>query len=91
MSYSRTDAASGRRRWCLALSLPFTLLFWVPFAGLIALVAAALGTPYARARGVPGSGGWRVTWLGGLIFGSIGVLWTGFVIVTLALGKWALI
>jgi hypothetical protein len=91
MSYSRTDAASGHRRWFLALSLPFTLLFWVPFAGLIALVAAVLGTPYARARGLPASGGWRAMWLGGLTFGGIGVLWTAFVIVTLLLGKWYLI
>lgn len=74
MSYSRTDAVPGHRRWFLALSLPFTLLFWVPFAGLIALVAAALGTPYARARGMRSSGDWRLVWLGGLVFGSIGVL-----------------
>jgi hypothetical protein len=90
MTYSRTDAAAGHRRWFLALSLPFTLLFWVPFAGLIALVTAALGTPYVRVRGVQASGGWSVMWLGGLIFGSIGVLFTGFVIVTLLLGKWYL-
>jgi hypothetical protein len=91
MSYSRTDAASGHRRWILALSLPFTLLFWVPFAGLIALVTAALGTPYVRACGLQRSGGWGVIWLGGLIFGGIGVLWTGFALVTLLLGKWYLI
>jgi hypothetical protein len=29
-------------------------------------------------------------WLGALIFGSIGVLWTAFLLVTLLLGKWYL-
>jgi hypothetical protein len=90
MNSTGTDATSGYGRWFLALSLPFTLLFFIPFAGLIALVTAGLGTPYVRVRGVKSSGGWGVIWLGALIFGTIGLLWTAFLLVTLLLGKWYL-
>ena len=86
-----TNVMEGPRfswaKLCLAMSLPFTVLFFVPPLGLLALLGALLGTRFARSTGLNAAGGWGVLWLAGLVFGVLGVVWAAFLLFMVVSGR----